>query len=117
MLPESDQLRPAHGAPGSLSSVSRRLPARIVTMPWAYVLIAPLFEKLRANGESMKAIADKLNEEGRKTRTGSNWTAMLVKRVLDRSFGTNCSDKVVRFRQAVSHFPFSKVNGRVSPSL
>jgi DNA invertase Pin-like site-specific DNA recombinase len=51
----------------------------------AYALITPMIEKLRATGLSMKAIAEKLNEGGYKTRTGSTWTAMQVKRVLDRA--------------------------------
>lgn len=51
----------------------------------AYALTTPLIERLRATGLSMNAIADKLNEGGHKTRTGSIWTAMQVKRILDRS--------------------------------
>jgi hypothetical protein len=51
----------------------------------AYALITPMIEKLRAKGLSMKAIAEKLNDDGYKTPTGSTWTAMQIKRILDRS--------------------------------
>jgi DNA invertase Pin-like site-specific DNA recombinase len=50
----------------------------------AYALITPLIEKLRTEGLSMKAIADRLNDGGHVTRTGSPWSAMQIKRVLDR---------------------------------
>ena len=51
----------------------------------AYALITPMIEKLRATGLSMKAIAEKLNEGGYTIRTGSTWTAMQIKRILDRT--------------------------------
>ncbi len=50
----------------------------------AYALITPLVEKLRTEGLSMQAIAGRLNEGGHVTRTGTAWSAMQVKRVLDR---------------------------------
>jgi DNA invertase Pin-like site-specific DNA recombinase len=51
----------------------------------AYALITPLVEKLRGQGLSMQAIADQLNAAGRTTRRGAAWSAMQVKRVLERS--------------------------------
>ena len=49
----------------------------------AYALISPLVKSLRNEGLSFGAIADRLNEKGHTTRTGSTWSAMQVKRVLD----------------------------------
>jgi DNA invertase Pin-like site-specific DNA recombinase len=51
----------------------------------AYALISPLVKSLRSEGLSFGAIAERLNEKGYTTRTGSTWSAMQVKRVLDRS--------------------------------
>ena len=51
----------------------------------AYALISPLVKSLRTEGLSFGAIAERLNEKGYTTRTGSTWSAMQVKRVLDRS--------------------------------
>ncbi len=51
----------------------------------AYALISPLVKSLRTEGLSYGAIADRLNDKGYTTRTGSPWSAMQVKRVLDRS--------------------------------
>ena len=50
----------------------------------AYALIAPLAEKLKREGLSLAAIAARLNELGHATRKGSAWSAMTVKRLLDR---------------------------------
>ena len=51
----------------------------------AHALISPVVKSLRTEGLSFGAIAERLNEEGYTTRTGSTWSAMQVKRVLDRS--------------------------------
>jgi DNA invertase Pin-like site-specific DNA recombinase len=56
----------------------------------AYALISPLVKSLRNEGLSFGAIADRLNEKGYTTRTGSTWSAMQVKRVLDRSAAYAC---------------------------
>ncbi len=53
----------------------------------AYALVVPLVEKLRTEGLSMGAIATRLNGAGHATRNGSPWSAMQVKRVLDRAEG------------------------------
>lgn len=42
-------------------------------------------QTLRAQGQTLAAIADTLNGSGFTTRTGSQWTAMQVKRILDRA--------------------------------
>lgn len=51
----------------------------------AYALIAPLIEKLQAQNMKLQAIADRLNEKGHLTRTGTPWTPVQVMRVLRRS--------------------------------
>jgi DNA invertase Pin-like site-specific DNA recombinase len=51
----------------------------------AYALKSPLVKSLRTEGLSFGAIAERLNEKGYTTRTGSTWSAMQVKRVLDRN--------------------------------
>lgn len=51
----------------------------------AYALVAPAMKTMRAEGLSFGAIADRLNERGQTTRNGSPWSAMQIKRVLDRS--------------------------------
>ncbi|HLX64061.1 MAG TPA: recombinase family protein [Planctomycetota bacterium] len=46
--------------------------------------LAPTMQELRAKGESLAAIAEHMNTAGQQTARGSKWTAMSVKRVLDR---------------------------------
>lgn len=48
-------------------------------------IVAPLIRQLRKEGASLRTIAAKLNSEGQTTRRDSPWSAMQVKRVLDRS--------------------------------
>jgi DNA invertase Pin-like site-specific DNA recombinase len=50
----------------------------------AYALVSPLVRSWRADGLTLGAIADRLNEGGYTTRGGTPWAAMQVKRVLDR---------------------------------
>jgi DNA invertase Pin-like site-specific DNA recombinase len=50
----------------------------------AYAVVVPLMQSLKAKGLSLAAVADRLNERGLVTRSGSNWSAMQVKRALDR---------------------------------
>jgi len=47
--------------------------------------LAPLMAELRAEGLSLRAIADRLNDEGHTTRRGAAWNPMQVKRVLERA--------------------------------
>jgi DNA invertase Pin-like site-specific DNA recombinase len=48
----------------------------------AYVDLVPLLEGFRAEGLSLRQIAEKLNSEGHTTRRGKPWNAMQVGRVL-----------------------------------
>ncbi len=41
--------------------------------------------ELRGAGLSLRAIADRLNDEGHTTRRGAAWNPMQVKRVLERA--------------------------------
>jgi DNA invertase Pin-like site-specific DNA recombinase len=50
----------------------------------ANALVVPTMQALRSKGNSLAAIADRLNERGLKTRSGGTWSAIQVKRVLDR---------------------------------
>jgi DNA invertase Pin-like site-specific DNA recombinase len=51
----------------------------------AYVLVSPLAKQWKADGLSLRAIADRFNGKAVPTRNGTEWTAMQVKRVLDRA--------------------------------
>ena len=46
---------------------------------------APLIRDKRAKGETLQAIADGLNQQGKTTSAGLPWTATSVSRVLARS--------------------------------
>ena len=50
----------------------------------AYGLLDRRMTNLRAKGMALQAIADHLNESGETTRQGAPFTAMTVKRILDR---------------------------------
>jgi DNA invertase Pin-like site-specific DNA recombinase len=50
----------------------------------ANALVVPTMQSLRSKGLSLAAIADRLNERGLATRNGSTWSAMQVKRALER---------------------------------
>lgn len=47
-------------------------------------IVAPLVRQLKSEGLALRGIAARLNSEGYTTRQGAEWTAMAVKRVLDR---------------------------------
>ena len=51
----------------------------------AYADLMPTVRGLRSEGLSLRAIADRLNEDGHCTRTGSVWNQVQVKRLLDRA--------------------------------
>lgn len=51
----------------------------------AYVDLIPTIKELRDAGNSLRQIADALNAEGHTTRTGKEWNAVQVSRVLDRA--------------------------------
>ena len=46
--------------------------------------LAPMVAQLRAEGLSLRAIADRLNADGHTTRRGAAWNPVQVARVLDR---------------------------------
>lgn len=47
--------------------------------------IAPIIKSMRTSGESLAAIADALNNSGKTSPRGGQWTATTVKRVIDRT--------------------------------
>jgi DNA invertase Pin-like site-specific DNA recombinase len=51
----------------------------------AYTDLAPVVAELRAEGLSLRVIADRLNAEGHTTRRGMPWNPMQVARVLERA--------------------------------
>jgi hypothetical protein len=53
----------------------------------AYAELAPLILELAAGGHSQRQIADWLNANGHRTRTGKPWGYAQVKRVIDRARG------------------------------
>jgi DNA invertase Pin-like site-specific DNA recombinase len=53
----------------------------------AYRQIAPMMRELRKAGHTLQEIADRLNDEGFRTRRGHRWNAMQVSRVLMRFAG------------------------------
>src|SRR5262249_27970546 len=51
----------------------------------AYADLAPAMKEWRAEGMTLEAIADKLNNEGHTTRRGRPWNPVQVARVLERA--------------------------------
>jgi DNA invertase Pin-like site-specific DNA recombinase len=51
----------------------------------AYSHLLPTMQQWRAEGLSLQAIADKLNEQGHTTRRGKMWNLVQVKRVIERA--------------------------------
>jgi DNA invertase Pin-like site-specific DNA recombinase len=50
-----------------------------------YADLVPGIEAAKAEGLSLRAVADRLNEQGHTTRTGKPWSAVQVMRVLNRA--------------------------------
>jgi len=50
-----------------------------------YADLLPLIRGLREEGLSLAKIADRLNQEGHKTRRGVAFSAVHIKRILDRA--------------------------------
>jgi DNA invertase Pin-like site-specific DNA recombinase len=65
---------------GSAAAATRRTIKAVEDM----ADVAPIAERLRAEGLPLQAIADHLNAEGYATRKGGEWSRVQVKRVLDR---------------------------------
>lgn len=51
----------------------------------AYSDLLPMVQEMRAAGASLQAIAQRLNVDGHETRTGAQWTATQVHRLLKRA--------------------------------
>jgi DNA invertase Pin-like site-specific DNA recombinase len=68
-------------AKGRKQSAAVRAAKALETM----VDLLPEMRSKREAGETLATIADSLNAAGQRTMRGGNWTAMQVKRVLDRS--------------------------------
>ncbi len=51
----------------------------------AYADLMPVVSELRNAGESLQAIAQRLNDDGHETRTGAQWTPTQVHRLLKRA--------------------------------
>jgi len=58
--------------------------ARTALAHEAYKELAPMMNEWRAQGETYRAIAKKLNEEGFTTRRGKAWNHVQVRLVLER---------------------------------
>jgi DNA invertase Pin-like site-specific DNA recombinase len=79
--PDGRRLTPDDGVKGrERSQAVRQANARD-----AVADLAPMMVELRGAGLSLRAIADRLNEEGHTTRRGAAWNPMQVGRVLDRA--------------------------------
>jgi recombinase len=81
-LPQCRNLTQAARERGAARSAAVRKAAAIAA-------VADLVPEIRAmwetEGLSLRAIADRLNADGQKTCGGKNWSAMAIKRVLDRA--------------------------------
>jgi hypothetical protein len=81
MGPQSRNLDDASRARGvRAAAVSHKARADM-----AYADLMPVVAELRAEGLSLRAIADRLNAEGHTTRRGAAWNPVQVARVLDRA--------------------------------
>jgi DNA invertase Pin-like site-specific DNA recombinase len=79
--PDGRRLTPDDGVKGrERSQAIRQKNARD-----AVADLAPMMAQLRAEGLSLRAIADRLNAEGHKTRRGGDWNPIQVARVIDRA--------------------------------
>jgi DNA invertase Pin-like site-specific DNA recombinase len=74
------------GAPSNLNANARKKGAASTKRnAWfAYHMLGPTIRQLRAEGKTLREIADCLNAQGHKTRRGYRWNHNQVKRVLDR---------------------------------
>jgi DNA invertase Pin-like site-specific DNA recombinase len=51
----------------------------------AYATLLPAIQRMRAEGKTLRDVADHLNAQGETTRNGADWSAVQVKRILDRA--------------------------------
>jgi DNA invertase Pin-like site-specific DNA recombinase len=80
-LPQCRNLTPEAVAKGRERSVEVRRNAAAE----AYADLLPMVSDMRAEGLSLAAIAEKLNNEGHTTRRGRPWNPVQVSRVLERA--------------------------------
>jgi DNA invertase Pin-like site-specific DNA recombinase len=81
-LPQCRPLTPEARARGAAKSVANRRVAAMVAVEG----LAPRMLAMRRDEKlSLRAIGNRLNEEGCTTRSGKPWSATAVKRVLDRA--------------------------------
>jgi DNA invertase Pin-like site-specific DNA recombinase len=80
-LPQCRNLTPAAVAIGQ----RRGADARRADAVAAYADLLPRMAGLRAEGLSLAAVAERLNAEGHTTSRGAAWSAVQVKRALDRA--------------------------------
>ena len=78
-----DNLTDAGRMAGVRASVESRARAAVD----AYADLLPMMKELRADGLSLRAIAERLTADGFTTRRGLPWNCMQVKLVLDRAGG------------------------------
>jgi DNA invertase Pin-like site-specific DNA recombinase len=78
--PKCPSLSPEASAKGRKRSAAVRRKRALE----AYADLVPVIEELRADGQSLAAIAKELNEQGHSTRRGRPWNAAQVRRVLLR---------------------------------
>lgn len=81
-LPQCRKLTPEARARGVTRSAASRRAAAIAAVE---DLSPRMLDMWSGEGLSLRAIAARLNEEEQTTRTGKPWSAMAVKRVLDRA--------------------------------
>ncbi|ACO46765.1 recombinase family protein [Deinococcus deserti] len=74
------------GSPRPMTEETRALGRAILRQEAreGYANVRGYIETLRENGMALRAIADRLNGEGFRTRQGKDWTAVQVTRVLQR---------------------------------
>lgn len=78
--PDGHRLTPELAAKGRGAGARANRDAALV----ALADLVPTMERLRAQGQSLRAIAEALNAEGHRTRRGRPWGPMQVRRALER---------------------------------
>lgn len=82
-LPQCRSLTAEARARGAKASAASRTKKAVED----YADLMPLVLKLRADGETLQRIADRLDEEGHRTRRGKSWSPTQVLRILRRFAG------------------------------
>lgn len=77
--------REAERLAGGLKGLKAAAAVRSKAAVEAYADLVPTIKELRDSGKSLRQIAEALNAEGHSTRTGKEWNAVQVSRVLERA--------------------------------